>query len=61
MMSDGLNCPTLAIPMPAFAVPYAAPRAVEPVSKEPRARCRIVHVQEKTMAEATPANPKKDA
>ncbi len=53
--NSGLNCPTPAIPIPAFAVPNAAP-----LNKD-ESFMVLIYRDENIMAEAAPASPKKGA
>lgn len=62
MIRSDLNVPTPAIPMPDFAVPYAAPMPVLHVQYVPvmsRVLASLIHP--KIMANAMPAIPKKGA
>ena len=62
MIRSDLNVPTPAIPMPDFAVPYAAPMPVHPVQyASPPIHDLAVCLHPKIMANAIPAIPRKGA
>lgn len=60
MMRSGLKVPTLAIPMPDFAVPYAAPIPAYPFSI-PSHSVLFSGIHPNIMAKAMPAMPRKGA